>query len=486
MVKTHTSQALADQLSWHMEEANLGDARLAKQVNHHFKQPHFLHRSTVRNWRTGTSKKVKDWRQLAAIATVLGLSRAQVNALLKSASLPTVQTLRQIVDVTDQRFLELWLGIRPDEALLREQVTRHIELVLERYQPTIRRQMLPIRFTVPLHQNPFFVGRQVEMQKLAQLLLSQPNNVVITGLGGVGKTQLAAEFAHQYRDQFPGGIFWLNFEKRETVAEQISALMEQEQGDWQATWQDSLARLLIFDGCENIDLLQEWRPVCGACRVLVTSRCGYWEPTINMVQLPLGVLAREDGVVLLQQFSADLEDMVAEQIAALLGDLPLALHLAGSFLRKYYREVSSSHYVKQLLQFQEKSLLMHPSLQGQGTRLSPTQHDLHVARTFALSYQELNPYDGCDALALKILERMTQFPPNESIDRCLLVGNGEASLDVVDAISRLASLGLLDMEVNGMVRIHALVAHFVRGRVAANLNGALPQSLPGKGMIGVN
>ena len=71
-------------------------------------------------------------------------------------------------------------------------------------------------FTVPHHKLPHFVGRQEDLKRL-DAALQQANPVGIrpaglTGMGGIGKTQLAVRYAYDARDrqQYPDGIFWLN------------------------------------------------------------------------------------------------------------------------------------------------------------------------------------------------------------------------------------------------------------------------------------
>src|SRR5262249_8710871 len=65
---------------------------------------------------------------------------------------------------------------------------------------------------IPYSRNPAFVGRAAEMARLADLLARPHAVVAICGLGGVGKTQLATEFAHQCAEDragWPGGVFWV-------------------------------------------------------------------------------------------------------------------------------------------------------------------------------------------------------------------------------------------------------------------------------------
>src|SRR5262249_9732951 len=70
---------------------------------------------------------------------------------------------------------------------------------------------LPPRSRMPLRPNPLFVGRADDLRALAAALKSGGTAVITTGIGGVGKTQLAAEFAHRYGQFFVGGVFWLSF-----------------------------------------------------------------------------------------------------------------------------------------------------------------------------------------------------------------------------------------------------------------------------------
>jgi hypothetical protein len=76
--------------------------------------------------------------------------------------------------------------------------------------------------------NPLFVGRVDDLRRMAAELgagvAGPPGHVIaITGMGGLGKTQLAVEFVHRYGRHFAGGVFWLGFANPEEVALQIAA-----------------------------------------------------------------------------------------------------------------------------------------------------------------------------------------------------------------------------------------------------------------------
>jgi tetratricopeptide (TPR) repeat protein len=349
---------------------------------------------------------------------------------------------------------------------------------------------LPPGSRMPLARNPLFVGREADLLRLARALRGGgtaaigPQAAVATGLGGIGKTQLACEFVHRYGQFFAGGVFWLSCAEPEAIAAEVAAcgqglpmpagfaslsLNEQVQLV-QRAWQEPLPRLLVFDNCEAETLLAQWRPPHGGCRVLLTSRRLQWDATLGVHVLPLNVLARPESIALLRQYHPDLaeDDAGLSSIAANLGDLPLALHLAGSFLARYRDAVTPSAYLAQL---QQPGWLEHPSLQGwKLTRdTSPTLHEQHVARTFALSYERLDARDTTDALALALLARAACFAPGEPIPRDVLLAtlsqdadNPDATLAREDALRRLYGLGLLERAASGAVRLHRLLAAFVQ------------------------
>jgi len=71
----------------------------------------------------------------------------------------------------------------------------------------------PVNY-LPFLPNPYFQPRPGEFDHLERLVFGEdsqqpaPQLVGITGMGGVGKTQLAVEFAYRYQQRFPDGIFW--------------------------------------------------------------------------------------------------------------------------------------------------------------------------------------------------------------------------------------------------------------------------------------
>lgn len=469
-----TDPHLSNLLRQFMESAGYhGASRLADRVNEIFETPGFIHRGTIANWLDGHVKAVRDWRKLIAVAVVLGLDTTQVNTLLQAAQLPTLWELWLEIDETDHHFLK-------------QMPSTYFPGFPDANQIPLPGPLTP-GSRMPLRSSSLFVGRESELAMLACALqngsmVAVGQTVTVTGLGGIGKTQLAVEFAHRYGRYFPGGVFWFNFDQPQDIPAQIAAsggpgaldlysgfnrlrLAEQVQ-IVQKEWQKPIPRLLIFDECEEESALTKWRPSHGGCSVIVTSKRGEWSPGLGITSLRLDTFRREESVALLHHLQPKLTSLEADKIAVELGDLPLALHLAGSFLNAFFYDVSSADYLNQLQALHGGKLLTHPSLQGWGTEYSPTNHASHVRRTFVCSYERLDPSCQSDALARILLARAACFAPNELVPRNLLfaaVSGEKDELLLATALKRLVTLGLISQGEAGMIRLHQLITEFIKG-----------------------
>lgn len=297
---------------------------------------------------------------------------------------------------------------------------------------------LPPGSYIPFATNPFFVGRVEELLAIANNLLYQPaKNVTvatttIAGLGGIGKTQIATEFVHRYGRFFAGGVFWLSFADPNLIPVEIarcggsnalalrpdfdSLPLEEQIKLVQRAWQEDIPRLLVFDNCEDENLFTKWRPLTGGCKIIITTRRVGWTRSLGVQSISLEILNHTDSLALLNSFVPELDKNQAAAIASELGYLPLALHLAGSFLARYNKSVTPEEYLAQLKELS----LEHSSLQGRGETYSPTAHESHIERTFALSYEKLDINNEIDQIALLILERAACFAPGEPIPQSLL------------------------------------------------------------------
>jgi tetratricopeptide (TPR) repeat protein len=326
----------------------------------------------------------------------------------------------------------------------------------------------------PFARNAFFTGRQAELRALAGALLSahpgagiavtQPATVA-HGAGGAGKTQLAAEFAFRW-GRFFAAVHWLNA-GADLAAEIAACGLEMGLDPWpddlpgqetrtRAAWAaDPRPRLLALDNLEDLNLLQAWlaRLRVGGCRLLVTSRRAEWPADLGLAALPLESLPRPESLALLRRLAPRLEgeaDTSLGRLAERLGDLPLALDLAGRYLARRPR-LSLDGYLKAL----DEAGLGHASLDAAGG-YNPTAHLSSLTATFALSYARLEDESARRAFAVLGWCAANTAVPWELLQACL----GEAG-DPEGAVQGLAELGLARPGEAGP-SLHPLLAEFAR------------------------
>jgi hypothetical protein len=214
--------------------------------------------------------------------------------------------------------------------------------------PSLLDRLHPSRHGGPLvsnlpARNPNFTGRVDLLDQLHQRLHpGQPAAVVqaqaqtLHGLGGIGKTELALEYAHRHAGDYDL-VWWRAAQPPAAIPGQLAALARRlglpEQAEQAETvhalWDVLRQRdrwLLIFDNAEHPNDLRPWWPP-GSGRVLVTSRNPTWAGLATAV--PLDVLPRAEAVTFLQHRLGH-DDPAFDRLAAALGDLPLALEQAAA------------------------------------------------------------------------------------------------------------------------------------------------------------
>lgn len=338
---------------------------------------------------------------------------------------------------------------------------------------------LPPGSRMPQASNPLFVGREAEMKDLNRMLTPGSGTLVgvhgaVIGMGGVGKTQLAIEYAHRYGHLYQGGVFWLNFAGEEDPINEVARCGGPEGMDipgWtemkapeQASrvhkaWEEAKhASLLIFDNAEDPTAVEKWRPKHGHCSVLITCRRDKWPPEMGVSPLGIETLPREKSLELLAEVRSSINSnpkdrKAADKICDRVGDLPLALTLAADYLRKYKRETVTEYFT---------------ALSGQLAIQDPSLKKVYAS--FAVSYNKLDPNDATDALAQKLFYFASWFAP-VSINRDLLIASAavnsadrKARNNADDSLARLQELGLIKEEADYRLLLHRLLREFARSK----------------------
>jgi tetratricopeptide (TPR) repeat protein len=195
-------------------------------------------------------------------------------------------------------------------------------------------------------RNKNFTGRDGLFSRLRPGAASAVTAVLphaLQGMGGVGKTALAIEYAHRYRSDYDL-VWWIPADQPPLVRSSLAALAEP-LGLQPATAMgidgaasavlDALRRgvpysrwLLIFDNADLPEDLNEIIPR-GPGDVLITSRNHRWQAVVDTMQVDVFERA-ESAEFLTKRVTTGISEAEARQLAEELGDLPLALEQAGA------------------------------------------------------------------------------------------------------------------------------------------------------------
>jgi WD40 repeat protein len=344
---------------------------------------------------------------------------------------------------------------------------------------------LPPHSFIPFRPNPNFVGRQRDLLELYLSVIGGLNviginqTVSLFGLGGIGKTQLAVEFAYRFAFAFSEGIWWLNA-ARDWRSEFISlahklrlsaddplnrdsdrVLLHRLQG----FFSEHKSGLLLMDNVadpSNLDneVSEGFVPTALGCTLLFTSK----SQRLPMGARPLEVKVLDD-VTSFQLLTRDNpptsreEEGYAKEICRILGYLPLALELAGTYLKKRKGIVTYQTYIQNI---QQRRLQILEQIK-QGIRLAT--HDPSLLATFESQYQLVVNKD-----AQHLFKLAGQFPEAEMIPTArlgLLAGiiDHPESLrtPLHDAFNELIEASLVEKLQDNRIRMHPIVWEFAKG-----------------------
>jgi len=240
-------------------------------------------------------------------------------------------------------------------------IRRILEELPRRLSANASRTSLPAIWNIPYPRNPFFLGRDAELARLHRSLqtgqataLSHPQ--AISGLGGIGKTQLALEYAYRYHQNYQA-VLWGHAESHETLTASFVAiasllqLPEREAPDQEGIvqavrrWlQTHHEWLFILDNADDLVLVTSFLPSTRGGSLLLTTRAVTTGRLAHRVEIE--TLSPTQGALLLLRRSGLLEPDAnlidasqeerkqAERLSEELGGLPLALDQVGAYLEE--------------------------------------------------------------------------------------------------------------------------------------------------------
>ena len=288
-------------------------------------------------------------------------------------------------------------------------------------------------FGVPYLRNRYFAGRERVLSQLHEQLTQSGAAAMtqvqaISGLGGIGKTQTAVEYAYRYHYEQPvyKTVFWVNADTEVTLASDFSGIAEQvavpgaqllQQDDKIAAVRSWLnthdAWLLIFDNADHPDWLPVWMPTNPKGKVLITSRASLFDQLGIETPIALDVLSESEALTLLFERTGISHTPESETAAKALNQsldgLPLAIEQACAYIKRQH--ISFGTYLRA---YGNQGLT-----QLEKGKAQTGQYPSSVLKTWHLNMAAVNQENPA---ASALLEVSAFLAPDEIPERSLTAG----------------------------------------------------------------
>lgn len=291
---------------------------------------------------------------------------------------------------------------------------------------------------------------------------ARPRIVVLSGVGGIGKTTLGLRLAHELAPRYPDGALYVDLDEcRSDGAADISqalALLLGGHDEWlpaglagrRAQYRERTAGLRLLVVVDNARYEAETEPLLPAsphALVIVTSHARL--PGLeadDAVSVPLGPLKPEHSMALLRRVAGDArlsaDPAAADELVRICGGLPAALRVAGQWMRAHSRWRLPRLVAELRAELNQKGLPV-------------------VEAVWDAAYR------GLSARAARLYRLLAEHPaahfPPESAAAAL--GEGQDAAD--DALDELERASLLEVRLDGHLYLHGLLRAHARRRARA-------------------
>ncbi|GHO49702.1 tetratricopeptide repeat protein [Ktedonospora formicarum] len=382
----------------------------------------------------------RNWRQ-QDLADQLGTSRITVHRWEQGSQQPSAYYRVKLCALFGLSAQEL--GLVEESPPLAENLPPSESLASKRRLSDVLPTEIDALWTVPYARNPHFTGRDELLDQIMQVfsphISRQPSGLcqavltqaqALRGLGGVGKTQIAAEYAYRSRAQGRyTHTLWMNAASEEAllasfikVVDLLPALRSSGETD-QCTLVAQVLRwlercpqpwLLILDNADDLSFLQPYLPQWGNGDILLTTRV-HAVGSLSSSSIEVDTMGMMEGIQLLLRraqrftYATDSEINEAGNLVIELGSLPLALDQAGAYIEE---TGCSVHDYLQLYRQHRHALLAQRGKQATGYPES-------VATTWSLSFQRIAQTNPA---AVELLRLCAFLPPDHIPEELLIDG----------------------------------------------------------------
>jgi len=363
-------------------------------------------------------------------------------------------------------------------------------------EPAVAEKPLGKISNIPHPHNPNFTGRVDLLDRLHEALASGERAAftqtsAITGLGGVGKTQLALQYAYTHLNDYQV-IWWVRSEEPATLAADYASLaarldLHEKSSQDQRVIVEAVRRwleqnggwLLVFDNAQSFKDLEDYLLRAGSGHVIITSRNQSWGGIARM--LTVDIFTPAESVEFLRRRTGQDDEDAANALAEALWNLPFALEQAGAYIEE--TGITLSDYLKRFQEEQKEVL----------KRGKPASYPATVATTWEISFSRVQEESEAGADLL----RLCAFLAPDNIPKSLLVAGAEhlpeplstvvtTELKFDDAVAALKRYSLMTVA-DDFLSVHRLVQAVARDRLSNEerkrwaeaavrlVNGAFPQ-----------
>lgn len=342
-------------------------------------------------------------------------------------------------------------------------------------------------WSIPLERNPFFTGREDVLGEIRQALLSS-GRAAFSGLGGIGKTQTAVEYAYRHKDDYRH-ILWGKAESKESLTSDFAQLgatlnLPEKQAQDQQEIVNAVQRwlkqhnhwLLILDNADDLSLIEPFIQGLQSGHILFTTRA---QATGPISRVEVGKLPDQEGIVFLLRraklidkdtpYATISKELRAQALAITieLDGLPLALDQAGAYIEEtqcgltHYLELYKTHGVD--------------LLRARG--LFSTGHPDPVATTWVLSFQKIEQTNPAAAEFLRFCAFLHPdgipeelFTEGASELGAILGPVAESPLSFNNVLGEILKFSLIRRDMNTKtLDIHPLVQNVIQTSLARHV-----------------
>ncbi|KAA3660933.1 MAG: hypothetical protein DWQ04_18005 [Chloroflexi bacterium] len=435
----HNPFQLADSLGKFVKRSGYTAGQLAKLSG--------IPKPTIVNWMEGRVRRPRGVEDLLRLTAVLHLTSSETSTLLESAGHPAVNELRESAVQTGNDSLLSLLSRWENE------------------QPK-KKTAVPFQAMADL---PYFVGRDQELSMLKGALQSGDHTMLVSlqGMGGVGKTVLAAHVAYQLRNHFADGVLWarLNGSDVMSILATFAGAFELDVSQYADV--DSRSRvvrellahkriLIVLDNVNSSEQVKPLLPPTGTCAVLITTRRHDLSITRGSHRIVIGPFRAEqyESLALFSRILGEarvrVERPLLTELANFLGNLPLAVDIAAGRLA-YEPGWSTADFLKRVRQ--EHRRLGELSYEDQSVRAS-----------FNASFEALSPKLQQFFAALGL------FTGDDFSDEAAAFIAGISLEDAQDQLRQLFAISLVyqgrgGVGIRARYRLHLLLRDYARNQL---------------------